>query len=103
VEGTYYLNRLFATVEMIPKTVVEVGNVGVVVSYTGETGEDLSGKEYRHGELVRRGSAACGANRSCPANTPSTYSTGSTRPGITKPPCFTMNMRETSCLRGPRM
>jgi len=55
VEGTYYLNRLFATVETIPKTIVEVGNVGVVVSYTGETGEDLSGIEYRHGELVRRG------------------------------------------------
>ena len=55
VEGTYYVNRLFATVEMIPKTVIEVGNVGVVVSYTGETGEDLSGKEYRHGELVARG------------------------------------------------
>src|SRR5215510_15020244 len=32
VEGTYYINRLFATVEMIPKTVIEVGNVGVVVS-----------------------------------------------------------------------
>ncbi len=55
VEGTYYINRLFATIEMIPKTVVEVGNVGVVVSYTGETGEDLSGDEYRHGELVARG------------------------------------------------
>ena len=55
VEGTYYVNRLFATVEMIQKTVIEVGNVGVVVSYTGETGEDLSGKEYRHGELVARG------------------------------------------------
>ncbi len=55
VEGTYYLNRLFATVEMIPKTVIEVGTVGVVVSYTGETGEDLSGTEYRHGELVLRG------------------------------------------------
>ena len=36
VEGTYYVNRLFATVEMIPKTVVEVGTVGVVVSYTGD-------------------------------------------------------------------
>jgi len=55
VEGTYYLNRLFATVETIPKTVIEVGTVGVVVSYTGETGEDLSGTEYRHGELVRKG------------------------------------------------
>lgn len=55
VEGTYYVNRLFATVEMIQKTVIEVGNVGVVVSYTGETGEDLSGVAYRHGELVSRG------------------------------------------------
>ena len=55
VEGTYYVNRLFATIEMIPKTVIEVGNVGVVVSYTGDMGEDLSGKEYRHGELVARG------------------------------------------------
>src|SRR5215210_3971437 len=40
---------------MIQKTVIEVGNVGVVVSYTGETGEDLSGIDYRHGELVTRG------------------------------------------------
>src|SRR5512141_1021548 len=55
VEGTYYVNRLFATVEMIQKTIIEVGNVGVVVSYTGETGEDLSGETYRHGELVARG------------------------------------------------
>jgi uncharacterized membrane protein YqiK len=55
VEGTYYINRLFATVEMIPKTIIEVGNVGVVVSYTGEMGADLSGEEYRHGELVSKG------------------------------------------------
>jgi uncharacterized membrane protein YqiK len=55
VEGTYYLNRLFSTVEMIPKTIIEVGTVGVVVSYTGEVGADLSGTEYRHGELVEKG------------------------------------------------
>jgi uncharacterized membrane protein YqiK len=55
VEGTYYINRLFATVETIPKTVVEVGTVGVVVSYTGARGADLSGTEYKHGELVARG------------------------------------------------
>jgi uncharacterized membrane protein YqiK len=54
VEGTYNVNRLFATVEMLPKTTIEVGYVGVVVSYTGELGADLSGKEYRHGELVER-------------------------------------------------
>lgn len=55
VEGTYYLNRLFATVEMIPKTVIDVGFVGVVVSYTGTVGKDLSGTDYRHGELVSIG------------------------------------------------
>src|SRR5262245_35339717 len=56
VEGTYYINRLFATVEMIPKTVVEVGTVGVVVSYTGDVSADLSGEEYKHGEMVSQGS-----------------------------------------------
>lgn len=55
VEGTYYINRLFATVERIDKTVVEVGQVGVVVSYTGATGVDTSGEGYRHGELVANG------------------------------------------------
>jgi uncharacterized membrane protein YqiK len=55
VEGTYYVNRLFATVETIQKTIIEVGNVGVVVSYTGELGADLSGVDYRHGELVSKG------------------------------------------------
>ncbi len=54
VEGTYYINRLFATVEAIPKTVVEVGTVGVVVSYTGEIGVDISGDAYKHGELVKK-------------------------------------------------
>ncbi len=55
VEGTYYLNRLFATIELVPKTIVDVGFVGVVVSYTGETGQDLSGVDYKHGELVKKG------------------------------------------------
>lgn len=55
VEGTYYINRLFATIEMIPKTVIDVGMVGVVVSYTGNVGADLSGVDYKHGELVNRG------------------------------------------------
>ncbi|HEV8395550.1 MAG TPA: SPFH domain-containing protein [Vicinamibacterales bacterium] len=56
VEGTYYINRLFATVEMIPKTTIEVGNVGVVVSYTGDAGVDLTGEQYKHGELVKKDS-----------------------------------------------
>ncbi len=54
-DGSYYLNRLFATVELVKKTVIEVGTVGVVVSYTGKTGLDMSGDKYRHGELVEPG------------------------------------------------
>jgi uncharacterized membrane protein YqiK len=54
VEGTYYINRLFATVEMIPKTMVDVGQVGVIISYTGDKGVDLSGVDYNHGEMVSR-------------------------------------------------
>ncbi len=55
VDGTYFLNRLFATVEIVGKTVVPVGHVGVVVSYVGGKGWDASGKDYKHGELVEVG------------------------------------------------
>jgi uncharacterized membrane protein YqiK len=54
-EGTYFINRLFATVETIPKTLIPVGHAGVVVSYTGNRGVDLSEQSYRHGELVATG------------------------------------------------
>ncbi len=56
VEGSYYINRLFATVEMVSKTVIDVGHVGVVISYNGADTADTSGEDYRHGELVARGS-----------------------------------------------
>ncbi len=52
VEGTYYLNARFATHEIVAKTIVPVGFVGVVVSYTGKEGNDITGESYRHGELV---------------------------------------------------
>ena len=55
VEGTYYINRLFATIELVNKTVIPVGFVGVVVSYTGRQGRDTSGSDYTHGELVEPG------------------------------------------------
>lgn len=55
VEGTYFINRLFATVELINKTTIEIGFVGVVVSYIGSKGTDSSGEDYKHGELVQKG------------------------------------------------
>jgi uncharacterized membrane protein YqiK len=54
-DGTYFINRWFATVELTPKTVVPIGYVGVVVSYYGPIGNDLSGDSFRHGERVARG------------------------------------------------
>lgn len=54
-DGTYFINRWFATIEMIPKTVVPIGFVGVVVSYYGRVGKDLSGSSFRHGERVAEG------------------------------------------------
>ena len=32
-DGSYFLNRIFATVELVEKTIIDVGTVGVVVSY----------------------------------------------------------------------
>ena len=55
IDGTYYINRLFATVEFRPKTVVPIGFVGVVVSFFGKEGVDTTGLDYRHGELVADG------------------------------------------------
>ena len=54
-DGTYFINRWLATVELIPKTVVPIGYVGVVVSYFGRAGRDLSGDAFRHGERVTEG------------------------------------------------
>ncbi len=55
VEGTYFINRFFATVELIDKSIIDVGYVGVVVSYIGERGVDSTGDDYKHGELVEKG------------------------------------------------
>jgi uncharacterized membrane protein YqiK len=54
-DGTYFINRWFASVELMPKTVVSIGYVGVVVSYHGRVGRDLSGDAFRHGERVAEG------------------------------------------------
>jgi uncharacterized membrane protein YqiK len=54
-DGTYFINRWFATIECVPKTVVPIGYVGVVVSYYGRIGQDVSGASFRHGERVGEG------------------------------------------------
>jgi uncharacterized membrane protein YqiK len=54
-DGTFFVNRWFATVEVCPKTLVPIGYVGVVVSYHGSRGADLTGDRFRYGEQVEAG------------------------------------------------
>ena len=61
-DGTFFINRWFASVEIIPKTIVPIGKVGVVVSYFGRDGEDVSGRSFRHGERVGEGQRGVRAN-----------------------------------------
>jgi uncharacterized membrane protein YqiK len=54
-DGTYFINRWFATVETSPKTLIQIGYVGVVVSYCGAKSEDVTGEGFRYGEQVADG------------------------------------------------
>jgi uncharacterized membrane protein YqiK len=54
-DGTFFVNRWFATIEMKPKTLIPIGYVGVVVSYFGTMGRDVTGTGFRYGEQVATG------------------------------------------------
>ncbi len=53
--GSYYLNPWFVQVEQIKMTEIPIGYVGVVISYIGKEGKDLSGAEFKHGNIVSKG------------------------------------------------
>lgn len=53
--GTYNINPWFCEIEEHPLFEVPIGNVGVVVSFVGDDSSDISGKEFTHGNIVRRG------------------------------------------------
>lgn len=53
--GSYFLNPWFAKLEMVRMTEIPIGHVGVVISYVGDDGKDLSGVEFKHGNIVARG------------------------------------------------
>jgi uncharacterized membrane protein YqiK len=53
--GRYFLNPLFATVEMKEMTTVPIAHVGVVIAYVGAPGKDLTGDSFKHGNLVSHG------------------------------------------------
>jgi uncharacterized membrane protein YqiK len=53
--GSYYLNPWFVKVDMVKMTEIPIGYVGVVISFVGDEGADLSGAEFKHGNIVARG------------------------------------------------
>lgn len=53
--GTYYLNPWFVKLEQVPMTVVPIGHVGVVISYVGDDGKDVTGDSFGHGNIVTKG------------------------------------------------
>lgn len=61
-DGTYFINRLFASIDIIPKTIIPVGFAGVVNSFVGKKGIDVTDSTYTHGELVEEGCKGIWAN-----------------------------------------
>ena len=53
--GRYFINPLFATVEVMNMTEVPIAHVGVVIAYVGSPGQDVTGDAFKHGNLVSRG------------------------------------------------
>jgi uncharacterized membrane protein YqiK len=55
LSGTWNLNPWFAQVEQVPMVQIPIGYVGVVISFVGMAHEDVSGVEFKHGDLVNTG------------------------------------------------
>ena len=53
--GSYFINPWAIQIEEIPMTDVPIGHVGVVISYVGEDGKDLTGDGFKHGNIVEKG------------------------------------------------
>jgi uncharacterized membrane protein YqiK len=53
--GSYNLNPWAVQMEEIPMTEIPIGYVGVVISYIGQDGHDLTGAEFKHGNIVQKG------------------------------------------------
>lgn len=55
LSGTWNLNPWFVQVEQVPMAQIPIGYVGVVISFVGKAHEDVSGLEFKHGDLVNMG------------------------------------------------
>ena len=55
LSGTWNLNPWFVQVEQVPMVQIPIGYVGVVISFVGKAHVDVSGLEFKHGDLVETG------------------------------------------------
>ncbi len=55
LQGRYFVNPEFVTVEEVPLTEVPIAHAGVVIAYVGPKGNDVTGENFKHGNLVERG------------------------------------------------
>ena len=53
--GSYYINPWAVQIEERMMTEVPIGHVGVVISYIGEEGNDVTGEQFKHGNIVEKG------------------------------------------------
>jgi uncharacterized membrane protein YqiK len=53
--GSYNLNPWAIQIEETPMTEIPIGFVGVVISYIGMEGHDLTGTDFKHGNIVEKG------------------------------------------------
>jgi uncharacterized membrane protein YqiK len=53
--GSYNLNPWAIQLEETPMTEIPIGFVGVVISYIGQEGSDLTGADFKHGNIVEKG------------------------------------------------
>jgi len=55
LSGQWNVNPWFAHVEQVPMVEIPIGHVGVVISYVGQAHIDVSGVDFKHGDLVDLG------------------------------------------------
>lgn len=55
LSGQWNVNPWFAVVEQVPMVEIPIGHVGVVISYVGAAHIDVSGVDFKHGDLVNVG------------------------------------------------
>jgi uncharacterized membrane protein YqiK len=70
LSGSWNLNPWFVFVEQVPMTEVPIGHVGVVISYIGKAHQDVSGMDFKHGDLVNVGHKGVWVTPLCPGKHP---------------------------------